>query len=276
MIIRQILILIVSAILLFFSYRYYKNEFCPTCCLIGTAAIIEDPEVLAVTTGPLVFGWNDEEPITRQGFEDFKSEMLASSDGTNSIEITGQYFADETNSTEYENLGLARAAELGELLLVDYPDLKFITKSQKVTMLDGARTNEFESISYTWISEKDSIKETVEISDTGDARILFPFNSSDKIDSPEVAEYLDNVAERLISDPSLKAIIVGHTDSLGEPGANRRLSERRAKKIRDILKRKGVQNSQIFPRGRGEADPVAPNASESSRRLNRRVEITIK
>lgn len=273
MIIRQILILIISGLVLFFGYRYYKNDFCPGCCVDAPTAVTG---TAAIAAGPLVFNWGNATPITKDGFQELKTDMLTNNDGTNSIEITGHYFADEKNDSDYENLGLARADAVGELLKEDNPELRIITKSKMVTMQEGAESNEFESISYAWISETDSMKETVEISETGDARILFPFNSSDKIDSPEVKAYLDNVAERLKEDNSLKAVIVGHTDSLGEPGANRRLSERRAKKIRDILKGKGVNSRQILPSGRGEADPVAPNTNEASRQLNRRVEITIK
>ena len=87
---------------------------------------------------------------------------------------------------------------------------------------------------------------------------------------------MDNLADQLKSDNSKKVYIVGFTDSLGEPGTNRRLSERRAKKIRDILKSKGIPHRQIITSGRGEADAIAPNTNESNRQLNRRVEIIVK
>ncbi len=269
MILRQILILIISALVLFFSHRHMSQEYCPTCC--SETAVIGK-----ATAGPLLFNWNSAETITNEKFPALKSAIL--SDGTEgeSLEITGHYFADEVNDTEYENLGLARAVAVSELLKVENPDLKFITKSKLVSMQEGAEANTFESMSYAWISNEDSSKERVEIEETGDARILFPFNSSDKIDSPAVDNYLDSIAEKLKANKELKVYIVGYTDSLGEPGPNRRLSERRAKKIRDILKKKGVAHSQIVPSGRGEADAVAPNTSEASRQLNRRVEISIK
>ncbi len=276
MTLRQILILIISALLLFFGYRYYKNDFCPGCCTNSSQNIDGLGAAALGSAGPLVFNWNSSEPITRESYATLKSEIFSEKKEGDVLEITGHYFADEVNDTDYDDLGYARAAAIGELLKKDDPELQTKTKSEQVGMIAGAKSNEFKSMSYRWISGEVAKEETVEVFDTGDARILFPFNSSNKIDSPEVEAYLNSLAERLKENSEEKVYIVGHTDSLGEPGANRRLSERRAKKIRDILKGKGVSHRQIVPSGRGEADPVAPNRGEESRQLNRRVEITIK
>ncbi len=266
---KQILILIISVLALFFGHRYYKNDFCPTCCVESTTAV-------ATTSAPLLFNWDNEEPITDAGFDELKVGMLAGMNSNNVLEITGEYFADETNDTEHSNLGIARATEVGELLKLENPDLKYIALGTLVDEREGVRTNKFEGISYDWKEARDDKEMTIEISDTNDAKILFPFNSTDRIESQEVSNYLTSVANRLNDNSDLKAYIVGYTDNIGEPGANRRLSERRAKKIRDILKKQGVAHKQIVPSGRGEADSIASNGTEEGRQLNRRVEITIK
>lgn len=273
---RQFLILIASALVLYFSYDYYKNDFCPRCCTQTEHQGGVEATTAAVSTSPLLFNWNKSEAITAEGFDELRNKILSEGNNGEAIEITGHYFADEENNTDYDNLGLARAAAVGNLLEAEQEGLVMITKAKLVEMIDGADATAFESISYKWISNKESSQERVEVNDIGEAKILFPFNSSDKLDSEAVEQYLDNLAEQLKSDKNKKVYIVGHTDSLGEPGTNRRLSERRAKKIRDILKSKGVPNRQIVPSGRGEADPVAPNTSEASRQLNRRVEIVVK
>lgn len=272
MMLRQILILIASALVLFFSHKYYSKDFCPNCCTLVDGASGNG----AAAISPLLFNWNNGDAITSDGFDALRTQILAEGKDGEAIEIIGHYFADEENTTEYENLGLARAATVGNLLEEKHPGLVMITKSKLVDMIEGADSNTFEGISYTWISNEESTKERVEVNDVGEAKILFPFNSSDKLDSETVDQYLDNLADQLKLENNKKVYIIGHTDSLGEPGTNRRLSERRAKKIRDILKSKGVPNRQIIPSGRGEADPVAPNTSEASRQLNRRVEIMVK
>lgn len=67
--------------------------------------------------------------------------------------------------------------------------------------------------------------------------------------------------------------VVGFTDSQGEAAANLRLSQRRADAVAAILREAGIEATA---QGRGEADPVADNATEQGRARNRRVEITVR
>ncbi len=271
MVLRQIIILIITALALFFGHKYFSAYCAEHCAQCNT-------EVAAVATsaGPLLFSWDNEEVNRGASWDELKTNMLAGMTSDNVLEINGEYFEAETNDTDHENLGVARATEIGELLKADNPDLKYIAKGKLVDERDGVRTNGFESLAYNWVASRDEKAMTIEISDSDDAKILFPFNSTDRIESTAVSNYLTNVADRLKSDSSIKAYIVGYTDNIGEPGANRRLSERRAKKIRDILKGQGVSRSQIVTSGRGEADSIASNGTEEGRQENRRVEITIK
>jgi len=67
--------------------------------------------------------------------------------------------------------------------------------------------------------------------------------------------------------------VVGFTDSQGEAAANLRLSQRRADAVAAILREAGIEATA---QGRGEADPVADNATEQGRARNRRVEVTVR
>jgi outer membrane protein OmpA-like peptidoglycan-associated protein len=69
--------------------------------------------------------------------------------------------------------------------------------------------------------------------------------------------------------------ITGFTDSQGADEANRLLSQRRADAVRRALAAAGIAASRLRAVGRGEAEPVADNASEAGRARNRRVEITV-
>jgi outer membrane protein OmpA-like peptidoglycan-associated protein len=69
--------------------------------------------------------------------------------------------------------------------------------------------------------------------------------------------------------------ITGHTDSQGADEANRLLSQRRADAVRRALAAAGIAASRLDAVGRGEAEPVADNASEAGRARNRRVEIAV-
>ena len=91
---------------------------------------------------------------------------------------------------------------------------------------------------------------------------------------PESSEALAQVAELMRTDASLVLEIVGHTDDVGDAGANQRLSEERALAVRSALViEHRVPDRRLRSRGAGESEPVAPNSSEAGRALNRRVEL---
>jgi len=86
---------------------------------------------------------------------------------------------------------------------------------------------------------------------------------------------LDNVAQFLRKHPERDIAIEGFTDSIGSPDSNQRLSERRAQAVKDALTGRGIESRRIDARGYGPSFPVASNATETGRQLNRRVEIVI-
>jgi outer membrane protein OmpA-like peptidoglycan-associated protein len=69
--------------------------------------------------------------------------------------------------------------------------------------------------------------------------------------------------------------VYGYTDSQGQDDYNKDLSQRRAVAVATVLANQGVDQRRFFIQGRGEADPIASNATESGRTQNRRVEIQI-
>ena len=67
----------------------------------------------------------------------------------------------------------------------------------------------------------------------------------------------------------------GHTDNIGQPEDNKRLSQARAESVRNQLIAFGCQPEAITAYGYGDTQPVASNDTEEGRQLNRRVEIQI-
>ena len=70
-------------------------------------------------------------------------------------------------------------------------------------------------------------------------------------------------------------IAVGYTDSIGTEQYNLGLSQRRANAVKEYLVSKGIAANRIYTEGKGEADPIASNATREGRAQNRRVEIEI-
>lgn len=82
---------------------------------------------------------------------------------------------------------------------------------------------------------------------------------------------------RLLSiNPASKFEIVGHTDNVGKPEANTKLSQDRAQKFADYLQAAGVPAAQLSTRGAGPNEPIADNTTDAGRALNRRVDVLLK
>lgn len=92
---------------------------------------------------------------------------------------------------------------------------------------------------------------------------------------PESAQTLEDLYDFLSENPTVRIKIVGHTDSVGSDASNQRLSEGRARSVRNEMIRRGIAEDRIEYEGKGEMAPVATNETEEGRAMNRRVEFII-
>ena len=86
---------------------------------------------------------------------------------------------------------------------------------------------------------------------------------------------LDKLIQLLIDNPSLKVMINGHTDNVGNAADNLILSNNRAKAVVDYLVSKNIDVNRLSYRGLGESKPIAENNNEEGRAKNRRTEFTV-
>jgi len=86
---------------------------------------------------------------------------------------------------------------------------------------------------------------------------------------------LDQVVDMMNENPTVKIELSGHTDNQGSSKLNVKLSQERVEKVERYLSEHGVDGKRIKGKGYGGLKPVASNASEETRKLNRRVEIKI-
>jgi len=101
--------------------------------------------------------------------------------------------------------------------------------------------------------------------------ILFD-TGSDRL-KPESAAVIQSVARGLGTNPSLKVLIEGHTDSVGNADQNLDLSRRRAEAVRAVLiSQFKVDASRLTTAGLGATKPIDTNDTPQGRSQNRRVE----
>jgi outer membrane protein OmpA-like peptidoglycan-associated protein len=73
-----------------------------------------------------------------------------------------------------------------------------------------------------------------------------------------------------------EVVVVGHTDTMGDPKANVVLGLKRAMSVRNVLIKAGLASSTIEVTSHGEADLLIKTANNTPEPRNRRVEITVK
>ena len=94
------------------------------------------------------------------------------------------------------------------------------------------------------------------------------------------AAEMQGVADFIKNFSPSKLIIEGHTDSDGDDGYNQRLSEERAKTVRNLLVNNAlyqdfITEQMVVAVGYGEERPIAPNDSDMNKALNRRIEVIV-
>jgi len=90
---------------------------------------------------------------------------------------------------------------------------------------------------------------------------------------PDGKKLVDEAVRVMRDSPSMNVSVEGHTDSIGTDAYNQRLSERRAKSVRDYMVAEGISASRIKTEGFGKTKPIADNKTAAGRAENRRVEI---
>lgn len=87
---------------------------------------------------------------------------------------------------------------------------------------------------------------------------------------------IDNVVAILNAYPAVKIKIGGYTDNTGDPQANLDLSGRRATKVMETIVAAGIASDRVEAEGYGDQHPVADNATEEGRALNRRTAVSVR
>jgi outer membrane protein OmpA-like peptidoglycan-associated protein len=111
---------------------------------------------------------------------------------------------------------------------------------------------------------------------TGKTRLLVFFDFNSSVLKKESIPDLNRAVALLRELPSNHVTVTGYTDSVGSPEFNQKLSESRANAVLTYIVQHGIEASRVSAVGMGELNPIASNATEEGRALNRRVEFQLR
>ncbi len=248
------------------------------------AALLFTLPAAAQTGGPMIVEGNGQQRALDCTGRDVvvrgDRNALTFTGGCRSLEVLGS-----TNEVRAEMAPASRIAIRGDTVSLywslrgDGPPPRIATEGRQVAVQQVQATGRADAANRGagQVMRRETAR-GIALSLSGD--VLFPFGS-DRL-RPEAAEGLQEVAT-LIRDLRPQAIrIVGHTDSVGDDATNRDLSLRRARSVQRWLEeRAGGAMPPVIVEGRGEGEPVAPNATPEGRdnpegrALNRRVEFVL-
>lgn len=92
---------------------------------------------------------------------------------------------------------------------------------------------------------------------------------------PDAQPALEQLAAFLKNNPTAEIELAGHTDNQGDFDENVSLSKQRVEVVKAYLVTNGIAAGRITTRGYGPTRPIGSNNAESTRQLNRRVEMTV-
>jgi OmpA-OmpF porin, OOP family len=141
----------------------------------------------------------------------------------------------------------------------------FISSREKLDI----QTYEMKDLEMNFKLQPIEVGTTVELKD-----VLFEQSKTTLL--PQSFDELNLVVSFMKANPNVRIELGGHTDNRGIPSQNVKLSQGRVDKVKEYLITKGIEGKRISGKGYGGNKPIASNDTEDTRKLNRRVEFTIR
>lgn len=226
---------------------------------------------------------NFQAPLIKAGFKTLYSCDLAACDNLSFFKFTSADGVISGNRAQehFMSAKLAKSDGVAYVLLYVTENHNWLPEGQpgKIKVEKGLAVVQLEVVEVksmdTGLVSVDAQAMKKSIAETGRVALygLF-FDTGSAVLKPESKPALDEIGKLLKSEPSLKVLVVGHTDTVGSWAANQDLSLKRAQSVAAALTSQyGIAASRLQAAGVGFASPVASNRSEQGRAKNRRVEL---
>ncbi len=192
-------------------------------------------------------------------------------DGEITKEEYEQYYKQDPNKGDEGDIGYAgenikfyviRSKDKGNI----YVQFSSNNASGKLNVL---QEEDFKQ-TITKVTADDIVKDLTE---KGKSILYINFDLDKSNLTAEGKEEVNQIAEALNKNNSLKIAIEGHTDNSGEATHNKKLSDERVNTVMNSLISQNIDKSRLTAKGFGAEKPLVANDSEENKAKNRRVEL---
>jgi len=185
------------------------------------------------------------------------------------IKLTGKYLRNEKNTSIQDNMGIARAASVRDLLKKRRIATNRIELGGQI--VKNMPTNEPVSFNIIKAAPAAPPKGGTTFANMD---FYFPTNSDQFTPSQQLINWASEAKKYFAENPTKTLYLTGHTDTDGDPMYNKDLGLRRARAVRTYLANSGIK-TKINVNSKGDTEPVSSNATAAGKRQNRRVNATI-
>ena len=246
-----------------FMWWYVYTCHIKVCCGASETVVMEEAVSDTEFSGVVRFDVNGGTAQLGVRFPTFRDSLIALLSGTNKLVVTGY-----SVSNENPEVGQERAVNFLNELVPKLDSSRYSLSARVVERLPNDQPG-VSGVDARVITPESSVRKLEDR-----VLIFFPFNSTARIEDPEIDTYLLELGAYL-SEHSDSVAIVGHSDAFGPTNENYQLGLWRAEAIRDLLIANGVSAERIGTESQGELEPIGDNRIKEGARLNRRVEVRL-
>jgi len=189
--------------------------------------------------------------------------------------VTGWYKDGEWhNHNEAQNFGIDRANHIKNILT------KFGVNPNKISIAAIKESFSYNNGHYNggikmMFKDFDASKAEKINNSITNKTLYTHFNARNFKPDNTLKAYTAELKNYLAKHPNKKVNITGHTDNVGEADVNEILARDRATNVMRYFIARGIDKNKLNVFSKGESAPVATNATQEGRALNRRIEIKV-
>lgn len=222
------------------------------------SVVLDDQEALSLQGTPVFGAGSWQYPPTSDWIERLTNWLRERS--RVDLRIIGEYSAGEINTSDWSDLGLARASELRDRLVAEGIGRRRI-ELESVQITAGQPGLRLLGEDFAPLFEP--------------LRVYFPSSSARLTTSAELEQYARRAGAFLERHPAAMIRLTGHTDDTGGLQDNYALGLRRAREVAALLDSLGVPPDRMDVASEGESSPEADNDTAGGKALNRRVQLQL-